>query len=278
MRTTTNPVFRNLPEQVKAEYATFDTTAAPRSAEQPTPFVTPGASAPASTRPMTIDDVVQKTAITLAVIVVGAVVNYAIINNNPGLGSLLGLGGALVGFGLAMFAVFTRRMDRPGLVLGYAAAEGLFLGSLSYLFTFQIEGVSAGLLIGQAVIATFGVFFGMLVVYKVGAIRVTPRLTRMVTAGLFGVLALMIANLVASFFTDGGFGLRDGGPVAIIFSLICIGLAAFSFLIDFDSADEAIRAQVPAQMAWGIAFGLAVTLVWLYTEILRLLSMLNSNN
>ena len=69
-----------------------------------------------------------------------------------------------------------------------------------------------------------------------------------------------------------GFPLRDGGMLSIIFSLVCIGLAAFSFLIDFDQADRLVRAGAPAQYAWGVALGLAVTLVWLYTEILRLLS------
>ena len=92
-----------------------------------------------------------------------------------------------------------------------------------------------------------------------------------------GVAVLMLFNLIMSFFTDGGLGLRNGGALAIIFSLVCIGLAAFSFLIDFDAADQAIRAGVPAKYAWQIAFGLTVTLVWLYTEILRLLSYFNSD-
>ncbi|MCX6491287.1 MAG: Bax inhibitor-1/YccA family protein, partial [Rhodococcus sp.] len=74
------------------------------------------------------------------------------------------------------------------------------------------------------------------------------------------------------FFMDGGFGLRDGGPIAIIFSLVCIGIAAFSFLLDFDQADQLIRAQAPEKAAWGVALGLTITLVWLYVEILRLLS------
>ncbi|GEE04188.1 hypothetical protein nbrc107696_46340 [Gordonia spumicola] len=118
----------------------------------------------------------------------------------------------------------------------------------------------------------------MLIVYKVGAIRVTPRFTRMITAGIFGVLVLVIGNLVIGFFNGGsGLGLRDGGPIAIIFSLVCIGLAAFSFLIDFDSADQLIHAGAPAKASWGVALGLTVTLVWLYVEILRLLSYLNSD-
>jgi len=135
-------------------------------------------------------------------------------------------------------------------------------------------------LITQAVLGTFGVFFGMLVVYKTGAIRVTPKFTRFIVAGLFGVLALMIGNAVLALFGVGGgegMGLRAGGPIAIIFSLVCIGLAAFSFLIDFDAADQLIRAGAPEKAAWGIALGLTVTLVWLYIEILRLLSYFQSD-
>ena len=116
------------------------------------------------------------------------------------------------------------------------------------------------------------VFGGMLVVYKTGAVKVTPRFTKWLIGALIGVVGLMLVNLIASFFIDGGLGLRDGGPLAIVFSLVCIGIAAFSFLLDFDAADQAIRAGAPEQTAWYIAFGLTVTLVWLYLEILRLLA------
>ena len=90
---------------------------------------------------------------------------------------------------------------------------------------------------------------------------------------MIGVVGLMLVNLIAGFFTHGvGLGLRNGGTLAIVFSLVCIGIAAFSLLLDFDAADEAIRAGAPEKTAWYIAFGLTVTLVWLYLEILRLLS------
>ena len=115
----------------------------------------------------------------------------------------------------------------------------------------------------------------MLVVYKTGAIRVTPKFTRWLLGALIGVVALSLVNLVASFFTEGGLGLRDAdtNPVlAIGFSLLVIGIAAFFLLLDFDMADEAIRRGAPAKFAWYIAFGLLVTVVWLYIEILRLLS------
>jgi uncharacterized YccA/Bax inhibitor family protein len=102
----------------------------------------------------------------------------------------------------------------------------------------------------------------------------------MVVAALFGVLALMLGNFVLALFGVGGgtgLGLRSGGPLAIIFSLVVIAIAAFSFLIDFDAADQMIRAGAPDKAAWGIALGLTVTLVWLYLEILRLLSYLQND-
>jgi uncharacterized YccA/Bax inhibitor family protein len=99
----------------------------------------------------------------------------------------------------------------------------------------------------------------------------------MIVGAMIGVLVLALGNLVASFFISGGLGLRDGGPLAIIFSLVVIAIAAFSFLLDFDAADQLIRAQAPEKAAWGVALGLTVTLVWLYVEILRLLSYFNND-
>ncbi len=274
VRTTSNPVFKNLPKQ-EGGYATFGSAQAGAAQmsqnfgqqyQAPEQYQTPS-------RAMTIDDVVTKTAITLGVLTISAIVSYFLVDGNPNLAAPLVIGGGLVGFILVMVASFGRKMDNPAIVLAYAVCEGLFLGALSFMFTgVEFGGAGGAALIGQAVLGTFGVFFGMLVVYKTGAIRVTPRLTRMIIGGLIGVVVLVLGNMVASFFTPGGFGLRDGGTVAIIFSLVCIGLAAFSFLLDFDAADELIRAQAPEKAAWGVALGLTVTLVWLYVEILRLLS------
>jgi uncharacterized YccA/Bax inhibitor family protein len=120
----------------------------------------------------------------------------------------------------------------------------------------------------------------MLVVYKTGAIRVTPKFTRMLVAGMFGVLVLMLGNLALSMFGVNhgeGMGLRSPGCLGYAFSLVCIAIAAFSFLIDFDAADQMIRAGAPEKAAWGIALALTVTLVWLYIEILRLLSYLQND-
>ncbi|PTR30402.1 putative YccA/Bax inhibitor family protein [Rhodococcus sp. OK519] len=281
VRTTSNPVFKNLPKQEGTGYATFGSAqagGAQVAQEYGQQYGAPEQYQQTTQRAMTIDDVVTKTAITLGVLSVAAIISYFLVDGNNDLAAPFVIGGGLIGFVLVMVASFGRKMDNPAIVLAYAACEGVFLGALSFMFTnVEFGGVGGSALIGQAVLGTFGVFFGMLVVYKTGAIRVTPRLTRMIIGGLIGVLVLMVGNLIASFFTDGGFGLRDGGTVAIIFSLVCIALAAFSFLLDFDAADQLIRAQAPEKAAWGVALGLTVTLVWLYVEILRLLSYFNND-
>ncbi|WP_420830316.1 Bax inhibitor-1/YccA family membrane protein [Corynebacterium uropygiale] len=225
-------------------------------------------------RPMTVDDVVTKTGITLAVIVALGIVNFAIgATVSYSLSSMLTIVGAIGGLITVLVATFGRKFGSAAVTLIYAAFEGLFVGGISLVLSGFVFGrtVNAGLLIGQAVLGTVGVFLGMLFVYKIGAVKVTPKFTRILSACLMGVVVLALGNVVLSLF--GLNLLRAGGLLSIIFSLVCIGLAAASFLVDFDSADEMIRAGAPAKAAWGIALGLAVTLVWLYTEILRLLSI-----
>ncbi|MDL9938443.1 Bax inhibitor-1/YccA family protein [Gordonia sp. ABSL1-1] len=284
MRESSNPVMRGVVRDNQTGYAGFGAgfAGAGQAAmmnQYGQPQVDPYTQAPPAARQLTIDDVVTKTAITLGVLTISAVATYALVSQNEGLAGVFSALGAIVGLVLVLVASFGRKQDNPAIVLAYALFEGMFVGSISYVFAnWMVSGeVSAGALIGQAVLGTFGVFFGMLFVYKVGAVRVTPRFTRMLLAGLIGVMVLMLGNLVISLFTGEVGILRDGGPIAIIFSLVCIGLAAFSFLLDFDAADHLIRAGAPSRAAWGVALGLTVTLVWLYIEILRLLSYFNSD-
>jgi uncharacterized YccA/Bax inhibitor family protein len=280
VRESSNPVFRSLPKSQQGGYAQFGTGAAGygAAAVQAEPYTTqyPDQQQKGVSRPLTIDDVVMKTGITLAVLIAVAVASYFMVASNLALAMPFTLVGALGGLALVLIATFARKQDNPAIVLAYGALEGLFLGAFSFvLANLVVSGANAGVLIGQAILGTVGVFIGMLVVYKTGAIRVTPKFTRMLVAGMFGVLVLMLGNLVLGMFGVGGgegLGLRSGGPIAIIFSLVCIGIAAFSFLLDFDAADQMIRAGAPEKAAWGIALGLTVTLVWLYIEILQLLS------
>ncbi|AOS61601.1 Bax inhibitor-1/YccA family protein [Actinoalloteichus hymeniacidonis] len=258
MRTTSNPAFRNLPSG--GGYANFDGYGQPQGygQQQGPPVV--------ADRPMTIDDVVTKTGMTLGVLVITAVLTAlsgAYFLAIPGL-----IAGLILGFVNAF-----KRKPSPVLILLYAVAEGMLFGALSGLVASFAPG--GGAIVSQAVVGTIGVFAGMLVVYKTGAIRVTPKLTRWIFGAMIGVVVLMLANLVAGFFVPGGMGLRDGSTMAIIFSLVCIGIAAFVFLLDFKAADDMIQQGTPSVYAWQVAFGLTVTLVWLYIEILRLLSYFN---
>jgi uncharacterized YccA/Bax inhibitor family protein len=262
VRTTSNPAFRSLPVG-GGGYAGFN------SAPARFPGADPGyGGALTTTRPMTVDDVVTKTGITLAVLIATGVATY--------LSGLWGLAlpAALIGFVLAMVVIF-KKLVSPPLILAYAAVEGVFLGGISGVIGQYVQRVTgSNSIVVEAITGTVLVFVGMLVVYKTGAVRVTPRFTKWITGALIGVVGLMIVNLIANFFIPGGLHLRDGGPLAILFSLVVIGIAAFSLLLDFDAADQAIRAGAPERTAWYIAFGLTVTLVWLYLEILQLLSYL----
>ncbi|MDT0275694.1 Bax inhibitor-1/YccA family protein [Blastococcus goldschmidtiae] len=228
------------------------------------PYAAPSPYAATGTQYLTMDDVVQKTGLSFLVTVLSAAVTWALLPEDVALG--LALPAVLVAFVLGLVIAF-KQIANPVATLSYGALYGVALGAISEVF----NGLYPGIVV-QALVGTFGVFAGMLIVYKTGAIRVTPKLTKWVLAAGIGVLALIVVNLLASFFIDGGLGLREGGPLAIGFSLLVIGVAAFFLLLDFDLADEAIRRGAPAKFAWYIAFGLLVTVIWLYIEILRLLS------
>lgn len=262
---SSNPAFREMDKVVNAQRAGAS-GAESTSAEYLEQLYNQPAYTPpiAAHRFMTLDDVVTKTATVLGVAVVAGVVTAAL-----DLGVLL-LPALIVGLVLSM-VVIVKQSANPALILGYAIAEGVVLGAITQAFNEQWSGIAL-----QAVVATVGVFAGMLVVYKTGAIKVTPRFTKMLLGALVGVVVLMLFNLIASLF-GANMHLRDGSGLAIVFSLVCIAIAAFSFMLDFDAIDKATKAGVPAQAAWYFAFGLMVTLVWLYLEILQLLAYLRQD-
>lgn len=269
MRSSSNPAFRNLPSG-QGGYATYDrqgggaTGAGAAYADARAAQVGYG-HAGAGERPLTIDDVVLKTGLSAGTALVAGTLTAVL-----GLYALA-LPAFVVGFVVSLVLIFKSEWAKAPLVLLYSAAMGIALGGVSGVFDRIYPGIAL-----QAIVGTAGVFIGMLVVYKTGAVRVTPRFTKWLMGALVGVVILMIFNLVMSLFGVNT-GLRDGGPLAIGFSLLVIGVAAFSLLLDFDQADQAIRGGAPAGFAWYVAFGLMTTLVWLYIEILRLLSYLRSD-
>ena len=259
---SSNPAFRNLRQQPGAQPG-----AAPSAAYLQQMYAQPSVGAPVRERFLTLDDVVAKTATVLGVGVVAAVLTITLSST-----WVLALPALVVGFVLSLVIIF-KQSSNPALILAYSVAEGVLLGAITGAFE-SIPGYQGiGL---QALVGTLGVFAGMLVVYKTGAIRVTPKFTKMLVGAMIGVLVLLVFNLVATAF-GAHTGIRDGGPTSIIISLVIIVIAALSFLLDFDQIDRAIKTGAPASSAWYFAFGLMVTMVWLYLEILRLLGYLRNN-
>jgi len=212
---------------------------------------------------MTVEDVVGRTALLLAVAFVTGGITWAL-----DLGALA-FPAALVGFGLALFIIF-KQVTNPVPIIAYAAIEGIFLGGISQLFNDRYPGI-----VVQAVVGTAGVTAVVLALYASGKIRVTPRFTKMVIGATIGFVVLIMVNLVAGIFTEGGLGLREG-PLGIVVGLVAIGLAAMNLVLDFDMVEKGARAGIPTRFGWFAAFGIMITLVWLYVEMLRLLSILRS--
>jgi uncharacterized YccA/Bax inhibitor family protein len=258
VRTSSNPAFRNLPGGQGGGYAGFGPQG---GAAAGGPEAAPrGNRAGIDQRPLTVDDVVIKTSITAGTALVAGVLT-ALTGQY-----WLVLPGIIVGLVLSLIVIF-RQSSNPALILGYSAAMGVALGGISGLLNNYYPGIAV-----QAIIGTAGVFLGMLVVYKTGAVRVTPRFQRWMMGALIGVVVLVLVRFVSEAFFGDALGMGSGGFLSIVISLVIIAVAAFSLLLDFDMADRAVREGAPAGFAWYVAFGLMTTLVWLYIEILRLLT------
>jgi len=213
---------------------------------------------------MTVDDVVNRTGLLLAIVVATGSVTWAL-----NLGALV-FPAAIVGLILGLVISF-KQVTNPGVIMAYAAVEGVFLGGISQFFNTRYPGIAV-----QAVVGTAAVAGGVLALYKSGRIKVTPQFTRMVIGATIGFFVLVMVNLVASFFVSGGLGLRQG-PIGIVFGLFAIGLASMNLILDFDLVERGARSGLPEQYGWFAAFAILVTLVWLYIEILRLLANLRRN-
>lgn len=216
---------------------------------------------------MTLDDVIAKTAMTLGLVLVAAIATYMFIPVNLLYPSLIV--SALVGF-VTVLMVAGRAKLPVGGVLFYAVVEGIFVGAFSLLFEFMYPGI-----VVTAVLATFVTAFATLAAYKFFNIRVTPKFRKIVFIGTASLAALFLVNLVLSLFGI-DMGVRDigssAGLLSIGISVLAIFLAVSSLIVDFDSVERGISSGAPAQESWRAALGITVTMVWLYTEILRILS------
>ncbi|PZF89611.1 Bax inhibitor-1/YccA family protein [Micromonospora deserti] len=263
---TSNPVLARLGQAAERErsagYAPTGPYGAPGYPQQyPTEAGYPAAPPTVST--MSVDDVVVKTVTLLGILGVSAAAAWVMVPD--ALVGVAWIGAAVVGLVLGLIISFSR-MANPALVVAYAVVEGVFVGMVSKYFETLYDGI-----VLQATTATFGVFFLMTVLYRAKVIRATPKFVKGMVAVIAGLFGVMLINLVLALFGVNT-GLRDGSPLAIGFSLVCIVVAALSFVLSFKEVEDGVRMGLPQRYSWVAAFGILVSLVWLYIEILRMLS------
>ena len=228
----------------------------------------------ADMRRMTYDDVIIRTAGMFAVILATGALSWSLVTNEAtrGLGVMAMFAGAIGSLVLGLVNSF-KREPSPALILAYATFEGLLLGSFSGVMEALYEGI-----VVQAVLATLATFGAMLAAYSYGGFRVQGRFRRVVVVATFGYMIFSLINffLMVTGLTTGAWGLRSltimGIPLGVPLGILAVILASFFLAIDFESIGNGVRNGLPQRYAWAGAFGLVVTLVWLYVEFLRLLS------
>ncbi len=223
---------------------------------------------------MSLNGTVNKTAFLLVLTLVGAMYTWGMFfSGNAGQLMPWVLGGAIGGFVVALVTVF-KKTWAPVTAPLYAVLEGLFIGGISAIFEQQFPGI-----VMQAVGLTFGTLAALLLAYRSGLIRATENFKLGVVAATGGICLLYLVNIGMRLFGFDGMGfIHDSSLMGIGFSVVVVIVAALNLVLDFDFIEEGVEAGAPKYMEWYAAFGLLVTLVWLYLELLRLLSKLQSRN
>jgi uncharacterized YccA/Bax inhibitor family protein len=224
---------------------------------------------------MTVQGTVNKTALSLIILIATAAYTWNLgapgpmdTPGNPAAVAPWMMVGVIGGFILAMATVFKKEWS-PVTAPAYAALEGLALGGISVLFESRYPGI-----VSQAVFLTFGTLGALLMAYRSGMIKVTDNLRLGIVAATGGIALVYLVGFIMSFFGTGIPMIHGSGTIGIAFSFIVVGVAAMNLVLDFDFIEHASERGAPKYMEWYGAFGLMVTLVWLYMEILRLLSKL----
>lgn len=219
---------------------------------------------------MTVDGVVNRSFIMFLLLLAPAAYVWS-LGDSPYV-SMFMIGGIIGGLVLALITVFKKTWS-PVTAPMYAFFEGMVIGGLSLLFERSFPGI-----VVQAVALTFGVFFAMLFLYKSRIIKVTEKFRMGVFAATMGIMLVYVISIVLGFFGMNIPMIHESGLVGILFSVFVVIIAALNLVLDFDFIDKGAQHGAPKYMEWYAAFGLMVTLIWLYIEILRLLSKLRSRD
>jgi uncharacterized YccA/Bax inhibitor family protein len=215
---------------------------------------------------LTIDDVIIHTVGLFAIVGVTGAIGWALSSDsNMGVGLAAGLAALALSFAIAF-----RRTIAPALIIVFAVLEGLFVGAISHIYEQNYSGI-----VLQAMLGTAAVFLTMLFAYRMRWLRATPRMRRVVWGSLMGVVALGLLDLVVRLFSGSHLPIiNDATPLGILFSVAVLIVASLQFVLDFDYIEKAIAAGAPREEAWRASYGLLVGFVWVYLEMLRLLSKL----
>jgi len=234
------------------------------------------ATEPSPAGVMTINGTAQKTLFLLLLALGSACFTwsktFAAVEADPAAAMPWAFGGLIVGL-IAALVICFRHTWAPGLAPVYALAEGLFLGGVSASLEVRYPGI-----VIQAVGGTFGTLLGLLLAYQSGLVRATENFKLGIVAATGGICLVYVISLVGGFFGFPVPFIHDAGPIGIGFSLVVVVIAALNLVLDFDFIEDAAKRGAPKYLEWYGAFALMVTLVWLYIEILRLLSKLRSRN
>ncbi len=260
-----NPVFnRNEAFTNSGGYARFD-VATPSPDQLRSQYDLPAVTREAT--PMTMNDVIAKCALLFGLFLLAAVPTYFLMP--PELIGIAWIAGIVVTLGLGLVIAFSKTV-RPPLIMAFAVIEGVFVGAISQAFAYAYDGI-----VPQAILGTLAAFTAMLIAYQTGLIKVTSRFRKIMTFAIIGWAILGMANLVGVLL---GFSLFYGtGIFGLALSALGVVLASLSLALDFDFIEQGVRNRIPEQYSWLAAHGLLVTLVWLYLEILRLLSILRGD-
>lgn len=220
---------------------------------------------------LTVNGVIAKSGLLLVLLLAGAGYTWHMVQSNPGSPEIWMpwlIGSLITGFVLGIAISFVSRLA-PFLAPVYAVVQGVFLGALSSMLNVKYEGIAL-----QAVALTMGVFIAMLLAYRAGLIKATEKFKAVVLAGTIGIVITYGLTLLLGLFGVSVPYIHGSGPIGIGFSLVCITFASLNLIIDFDFIESMQSIGAPKSTEWYASFGLLVTVVWLYIEILRLLAKL----
>ena len=225
---------------------------------------------------MTLEGTINKTLTLLAMVSITAMFAYSVVAENPSLTSMLIIGGGLGGFVLALVIMFMRPNNPQVLMSVYALLEGLFIGAFSFFVEKYYLGGTEGVVL-QALVGTVAVFVSMLGIYKFGLIKPTEKFVLVVTSLAMAIMILYGFNFILMMFGTTVPFLHSSGPIGIGISVVFIVVAALFLIVDFGMIQNGVKYGAPKNMEWYGAFGLVLTLVWLYIEMLKLVAKLRDN-